>query len=55
MDLKEEVCPKCGTDKTYNKEYDSYYCQPCNEWLDDICTDRDCVYCNSRPARPVNN
>ena len=52
MDLNKEVCPKCGVDKTYSKKYDSYYCQPCNEWLDDICNDRECLFCRTRPVTP---
>lgn len=42
----------CEENKTYSKEYDAYYCQTCNEWLEDTCTDRDCYYCINRPSRP---
>jgi hypothetical protein len=49
MDLS---CPKCDTTVSYSEEYDTHYCESCNEWLEDICTDRDCEFCNSRPAKP---
>jgi hypothetical protein len=52
MDINENKCPKCGMIKTYSEKYDAYYCGPCNEWLEDICTDRDCLYCNNRPLIP---
>ena len=51
MDLTDNSC-QCGTIKSYSDEYDTYYCEKCNVWLEDICTDRDCVYCNSRPVTP---
>lgn len=45
-------CKHCGNDVLYSEEYDAYYCDPCNEWTEDICTDRDCEYCKNRPNRP---
>jgi len=52
MDIIQTKCPNCNSPRLYSKEYDTYYCESCNEWLEDICTDRDCVYCNSRPTTP---
>jgi hypothetical protein len=52
MDLNDFKCKTCDTVKSYSTEYDSYYCESCNEWLEDICTDRDCLYCNTRPHKP---
>ena len=52
MDLNDFKCKTCDTVKSYSGEYDSYYCKSCNEWLEDICTDRDCLYCNTRPDKP---
>ena len=52
MDLNEHLCPKCKTVKSYAKEYDSYFCKTCNEWLEDICTDRECLFCRTRPLKP---
>ena len=53
MDLNNEACPKCGTEKIYSTDHDAYYCKPCNEWLEDICNDRECFFCNNRPAIPL--
>ena len=36
----------------YNEKHDAYYCKTCDEWLEDICTDRSCAHCNGRPLRP---
>ena len=52
MDLNKLKCTKCGTTKSHSKKFDSYYCESCNEWLEDICTDRDCVFCKQRPFKP---
>ena len=52
MDLEKHACPKCKGGKSYSKTYDSYYCESCNEWLEDICTDRDCEFCKNRPFNP---
>lgn len=49
MDLK---CKKCNAEASYSEKYDAYYCKSCNEWTEDICTDRDCEYCKNRPNRP---
>jgi hypothetical protein len=49
MDLN-KLC--CQTPKAYSEEYDCYYCDPCNIWLEDICTDRDCEFCKNRPLTP---
>jgi hypothetical protein len=42
--------PNCVT--LYSKEYDCYYCENCNKWLEDICNDRDCEFCKNRPLTP---
>jgi hypothetical protein len=50
MDLS---CTNCKNEKlSYSAEYDSYYCDHCNMWIEDICTDRDCEFCKHRPERP---
>ena len=51
MDVNLNHC-KCGEWKLYSEEYDAHYCGKCNEWLEDICTDRECLFCNTRPLRP---
>jgi hypothetical protein len=40
-------------DIAYSKEYDAYYNQATNEWIDPKCNDRNCEYCTKRPERPV--
>jgi hypothetical protein len=42
----------CEQTKEYSEKYDAYYCVSCNEWLEDICTDRDCEFCKIRPLTP---
>ena len=42
----------CGNKKSYSKGYDAYYCEKCNTWLEDICTDRFCEFCKRRPLTP---
>jgi hypothetical protein len=51
MDLN---CPTCSNEKrSYSEEYDAYYCDFCNSWLEDTCGDSDCEYCNNRPEKPL--
>jgi hypothetical protein len=44
----------CGPDcvKVYSEEYDAYYCETCNEWLESSCDDPTCEYCVNRPKVP---
>jgi hypothetical protein len=42
----------CEDTKQRSEKYDAYYCFECNVWLEDICSDRDCVYCKTRPLKP---
>jgi hypothetical protein len=46
------TCDGEGKPREYSDKYDCYYCGSCNKWIEDICTDRDCVFCNSRPLTP---
>jgi hypothetical protein len=52
MDLEKHSCPKCKGIKNYSKEYDAYYCEKCNAWLEDVCDDPKCEYCVNRPKNP---
>ena len=52
MDLNDLKCPRCGEPKSYTADFDSFYCKPCNEWLEDICNDRECLFCRTRPVKP---
>ena len=52
MDLNDLKCPKCRTPKSYIADFDSFYCESCNDWLEDICNDRECLFCRTRPLTP---
>lgn len=53
MDL---TCPTCSSEKRlYSEEYDAHYCDFCNAWLEDICGDSDCEYCQARPPKPLGD
>ena len=43
---------KCLNTLSYNEEFDSYYCNVCNEWTEKNCNDPTCVFCKDRPERP---
>lgn len=47
-----KVCSKCKGTKVpqYNEKYDAFYC--CDEWLEEACSDADCLFCNNRPKTP---
>lgn len=38
--------------KTYSEQYDAYYDEGTNEWLEEVCGDPNCEYCMNRPERP---
>lgn len=41
------------TTKKHSEQYDAYYDEQTNEWLEDTCTDADCEFCVGRPATPI--
>ena len=45
-------CPDCLETLAYNDEFDSIYCEACDEWRDSPCTDPSCEYCSIRPKKP---
>ena len=45
-------CFVCGHFRSYNFEYDSNYCEPCNSWLEGVCKDATCPFCPRRPKYP---
>jgi hypothetical protein len=48
-------CPVCGAQgkySYYDDGYDAYYCEPCNKWIDEKCSDPECEWCSKRPERP---
>ena len=38
--------------KQYNKQYDAFYDDVKNVWLEDVCSDNNCNYCKDRPSEP---
>lgn len=53
MDINPNYC-ECSSKKKYSEEYDCYYCESCNIWLEDECDDTGCEFCKDRPDKPVN-
>jgi NADH pyrophosphatase NudC (nudix superfamily) len=51
MDVN-RFCPDCGGEKQYSSKVDTYYCELCNKWLEEKCTDPECHYCTTRPEKP---
>ena len=51
---RKPTCPKCLSVGLYNESMDAYMCRPCNHWLENVCEDKECRYCNKRPASPVD-
>ena len=43
----------CDSSKCYSKQYDAYYCESCNAWLEDACDDPTCEFCTARPKTPL--
>jgi hypothetical protein len=43
---------RCGSERQYSAEYDAYYCELCNEWLEETCEDLECKFCQNRPEKP---
>ena len=42
-------------DIVYSAEYDAYYNQVTNEWIDTKCDDPTCEFCSTRPAQPLKD
>lgn len=48
-----EKCPFCSSPSLYSYDYDAYYCEKCNVWLEAECGDENCEFCRERPERPL--
>lgn len=47
-------CHICKKPRHYNQEFDAYYCESCNLWLEPKCSQEgSCDYCASRPRNPI--
>lgn len=54
IDELTDYCNDCFEPLSYHKEYDACYCEPCNAWREEACTDPTCEYCELRPKRPLS-
>jgi hypothetical protein len=45
-------CPHCGRLVSYSQRYDSYFCMPCNLWLEQQCSEPLCEFCMGRSKEP---
>lgn len=45
-------CPECLERLSYNEEFDSIYCESCDEWREVSCDDPTCEHCAERPEKP---
>ena len=48
------TCDGCGNKASYSEKYDAYYCEHCNKWLEEVCGDYECDFCNARPEHPLD-
>lgn len=48
-----EVCVRCGHNVSYSEDFDTFYCEVCNLWLEERCVDPLCDVCPNRPIRPI--
>ena len=46
------VDSKFQGDKGYNEEWDSYYDEKKDIWLEEPCQYKDCEFCSNRPTKP---
>ena len=51
--LMMQGCRYCHNKIKYSNKHDSYYCDKCNEWLEEQCSDEYCNKCKSRPEKPM--
>ncbi len=49
---KKERCIHCNNKRNYSDKYDAYYCKKCDYWLEKICCDKNCDFCENRPKYP---
>lgn len=48
-------CKKCNEQGIRDIELDSYYCDKCDEWLEEKCSSTECEFCSKRPNKPSEN
>jgi hypothetical protein len=52
MDLNKNFCSTCSSERQYSEKYDAHFCELCNKWLEDKCSDPGCFFCAERPEKP---
>jgi hypothetical protein len=45
-------CSHCRRVVSYSQRYDSYFCMPCNLWLEEQCSEPRCEFCAGRAEEP---
>lgn len=45
-------CLHCRRVVSYSQRYDSYFCMPCNLWLEEQCSEPQCEFCAGRAEEP---
>lgn len=50
-----EMCSVCLEPLAYHDEHDAQYCQSCDEWREEVCSDPTCEYCLARPKKPSDD
>lgn len=53
--MRTGISPNTGHEhpEKYNDQYDAFYCDVCNVWLEKICSDETCNFCKNRPNAPL--
>ena len=46
------TCTVCGNWFHFDTVFDAYFCDPCDEWASNKCSDTQCSQCDRRPKRP---
>ena len=51
-DRKTRTCLRCGSKIKLSDIFDAEFCDRCDEWLIDKCSDPNCEFCSQRPDKP---
>lgn len=51
MKLKRNKKCQCSRIR-YNPQFDAYYCEKCDHWMEESCGDPQCRFCPERPFKP---
>jgi len=52
VDKTTKRCSIHDRELSYMSSNDAYYCEKCDEWAEDECSDDFCGYCRNRPDQP---